>query len=152
MEKTTLIGFDIEFNFDEYMAISYVCQSNEYDAICKELGSQFKLFELEQFEGKSSDDGLFPDERLHRCLTLEDSIFSKEKHAQRKSDKDLIIRISRDKMEWWIFEVEDSYGYKHAIVHRSRETRKSSNFKPGEYDAYDVFRFIGTRYAFGKDA
>jgi hypothetical protein len=149
MKKTTFIRFDIEFNFDHYMTISYVCQSNEYDALCKELGSQFEMFETEQFEGKSLDDCLFPDERLHRCLTSKDSIFSKEKHAQRQSDKTLIIRISRDEEKSWIFEVEDAYGYQHPIVHGSWETRKFSNFEPGEYDAYKVFRFIGTRYAFG---
>jgi hypothetical protein len=107
---------------------------------------------MEQLEKKSLDNGLFPDERLHRCLTSEHSIFSKKKHAQRQSDKSLTIMISRDEEKSWIFEGVDFYGKKHPIVHGNWETRTFANWAPGEYDADEVFCFIGTRYAFGEDS
>jgi hypothetical protein len=107
---------------------------------------------MEQLEKKSLGNGLFPDERLHRCLTSEHSIFSKKKHAQRQSDKSLTIMISRDEEKSWIFEGVNFYGKKHPIVHGNWETRTFANWAPGEYDADEVFCFIGTRYAFGEDS
>jgi hypothetical protein len=122
------VRFDIRFNFDRRKSISFVCQKSEYEALCEVLSENFENFEIEQFENMSSRDNLFPDERLHRRLTSSHSIFSKEK-----------------------FKVVDLNGKKHQVFNRNSETQKHGNWRPGDYDAYCLFRFIGLEYVFGEE-
>lgn len=149
---TLLIRFDIRFNFDLGKSISFMCQSDEYEPLCRELGQRFEHFEKEQFKRRSLRDNLLPDERLHRRLTSSRSILYKAKHAHHRSDKSITIMISRDEDNSWIFEVVDLYGKKHWITNRNPKTDTSANWRPGDYDAYDLFRFIGMRYAFGEQS
>jgi hypothetical protein len=145
------VRFDIRFNFDRRKSISFVCQKSEYEALCEVLSENFENFEIEQFENMSSRDNLFPDERLHRRLTSSHSIFSKEKYTHRQSDKSLTITISRDEDDSWIFKVVDLNGKKHQVFNRNSETQKHGNWRPGDYDAYYLFRFIGLEYVFGEE-
>lgn len=149
---TLLVRFTIEFNFDFGKSISFVCQSDEYKALCKELSRRFENFEMEQFEKRSLRDGLLPDERLYRRLTSAHSVFRKAKHAHHQSHESLTIMISRDEDHSWVFEVVDLCGKKHWVVHRSPETHEPANWRPGDYDAYKLFRFIVMRYGFGEES
>jgi mRNA-degrading endonuclease HigB of HigAB toxin-antitoxin module len=149
---TTLVRFNIKFNFDLDKSITFVCQSREYNKICKELSRQFENFEKNQFEERSLRNGLLPDERLYRRLTSKHSILRREEYTHRQSNKSLTIMISRDEDDSWVFKVVDLNGKKYRLVIHSPEKNTIANWRPGDYAAYDLFRFIGMRYAFGEES
>jgi len=129
-----------------------VCQKEDYNALCKDLARRFETFEKEQFDKRSERDGMLPDERLHRRLTSKRSIFQRVKHTYPQTDKSITIIISREEHDGdsWKFEVVDSCGIRHWVIHRSPDYHKPTNWRPGEYDAYKLFHSIGMRYAFGE--
>ena len=152
LQGMNLVRFNIEFNFDLGKKISFVCQNEDYKALCKVLAYRFEKFEKEQFDERSKHDGMLPDERLHRRLTSKGSIVQRVKHTSLQTDKSITIMISLEENDddSWKFEVVDSRGIRHWVIHRSTDSREPTNWRPGEYDAYELFHFIGMRYAFGK--
>lgn len=147
-----LVRFNVEFNFDLGRTISFVCQDKEYSALCEKLADCFETFEQEQFQERSERDGKFPDERLYRRLTSERFTIQRVEHTRRQSDRSITIMISRevDDGNSWKFEVVDSCGEKHLVLHRRPGFHAPVNWRPGEYDAYRLFHFIGMKYAFRR--
>lgn len=95
---------------------------------------------------------MLPDERLQRRLTSKRSIFQRVEHTSAQTDKSIAIMISREESDddSWKFEVVDSFGIRQWVIHRRSGSHEPTNWRPGEYDAYQLFRSIGMRYAFEK--
>lgn len=149
---TALVRFNVEFNLNLRKSISFVCQSGEYNALCTKLGRCFEHFEKEQFKERSGHDGMLPEERLYHRLTWEGSIFQQSRYTSRQSDKSITIMISRDEddEDMWKFLVVDLRGKKHWVFHRNPKSHEPVNWRPGEYNAHELLRSIGVKYAFEK--